>query len=72
MLSSKNFSEESSLFTELTATEAADVNGGGFLGVVVGGIVGGGLGFLAGGPYGAGILGIMGMQIGSAVQDKWF
>ena len=53
MLSPKNFSEDNTLFTELTAEEAADINGGGWFGAVVGAVAGGVGGFFAGGPLGA-------------------
>ncbi|NJM74368.1 MAG: hypothetical protein HC862_32375 [Scytonema sp. RU_4_4] len=54
---------------ELSPEEIAAIIGGGFWGTVIGGAVGA-LGLFAG-PVG-GVTIIMGMQIGNAVEDKYF
>ena len=68
MLSPKNFSEDNTLFTELTAEEAADINGGGWFGAVVGAVAGGVGGFFAGGPLGAVGGALWGAAVGHAIE----
>jgi hypothetical protein len=77
MLSSKNFSEETTLdqtlLTALTAEEAATINGGGWFGALVGGAVGGVVGWglcVVAAPHTLGVPGaFLGAFYGSAYGD---
>ncbi len=57
--------QENDLFTELTSEETQDINGGGWLGKLIGGTVGGIVGGFIGGPGGI----IAGISVGATAGD---
>ncbi|MBD1820995.1 hypothetical protein H6F51_00460 [Cyanobacteria bacterium FACHB-DQ100] len=62
-------SSEGFIEYELSIEEMADIQGGGYLGAILGGIIGAVVGFFEGGPVGAVVLGGIGASLGDCIQD---
>lgn len=54
---------------ELSLEEMTNIQGGGYLGAILGGIIGAVVGFFEGGPIGAVVLGGIGASLGDCIQD---